>query len=171
VQEVFYIRHSHYWSRGALESDHDGSIRAAFADASDAQECSTQVESRKPVRGGNALRLPVATQEWAEASLLGCSAEPKNQARICEPRNSSHGMAYFSAFRRKHPGQHGKTSTHDPRAPQQPQCYQPYLQATSKTMRLSPGRLVDASLPTELLSANKSTLVQQILQDNHSPAQ
>ena len=86
----------------------------------------------------NALRLPVATQEWAEASLLGCSAEPKNQARI----------------------QHGKTSTHDPRAPQQPQCYQPYLQATSKTMRLSPGRLVDASLPTELLSASKSTLVQ-----------
>jgi hypothetical protein len=138
VQEVFYIRHSHYWRRGAFESDQDGSIRAAFADASDAQECSTQLESRKPVRGGNALRLPVATQEWAEASLLGCSAEPKNQARI----------------------QHGKTSTHDPRAPQQPQCYQPYLQATSKTMRLSPGRLVDASLPTELLSASKSTLVQ-----------
>ena len=36
-----------------------------------------------------------------------------------------------------------------------------YLQATSNTKRLAQGKLVDAILPTGLLSASKSTLIQK----------
>jgi hypothetical protein len=130
VKEVFYIRHSYYWGRG-------GHLKATKTEA-----------SAKPLPMHPALKnallewkagslyaaetdfvFPSLRRKWAETTRPGCSAEPKNQARICEGRNFRHGLAYFSAFGRKHPGQHGRTPAHDPRlpAPQQPQRDEPIL--------------------------------------------
>jgi len=61
-----------------------------------------------------------------------------------------------------HPGWHGRTPTYDPDYLRHSNLNvtRQYLQATWKTKRLAPGKLVDAILPAGSWSASKSTLIQ-----------
>jgi len=113
--------------RRTSESDENRGVCEASAYA--LKNSLSRVEGPEPVRGGNRLGFSVVAQERAKAARPGGSPEPKNQARVCEGGNCGGGLAYFSAFSRKHSRQHGRTSADDPRlpAPHQPQRYQPVL--------------------------------------------
>jgi integrase len=163
VKEVFYIRHSYYWRRG-------GHLKATKTEA-----------SAKPLPMHPALKH--ALLEWKGQSLYRAEADfvfpslrrngrkPLDLAAVLnrkiKPAFVKLGISGVGWHTFRHSvgsilagmGEHQLT-IRDYLRHSNLNVTNQYLQATSKTKRLAQGKLVDAILPTGLLSASKSTLVQ-----------
>ena len=130
VKEVFYIRHSYYWRRG-------GHLKATKTEAS-AKPLPKHPALKNALLEWKVRSLYTAEMDFVFPSLRRNGLKPLDLAAVLNRKIkpafvkvgiSGVGWHTFSAFGRKHPGQHGRTPAHDPRlpAPQQPQRYQPIL--------------------------------------------
>jgi len=144
------------------QGDEDGSVGKTFADASPTEKRPSGVARPKLVRNRNRLCVSVGAQQGRKPLDLGAVLN-----RMIKPAFAKLGIAGAGWHTFRHSvgsrladmGEHQLT-IRDYLRHSNLNVTNQYLQAASKTKRLAHDKLVDAILPSGLLSASKFNLIQ-----------
>jgi integrase len=163
AKRTFYVRHSYYWGRG-------GSLKATKTEAS-AKPLPMHLALKNALLEWRAQSLYATETDFVFPSVRNKGRKPLDLGavltRMIKPAFAKVGIVGVGWHTFRHSvesiladtGEH-RLTIRDYLRHSNLSVTNQYLQATSKTKRLAQDKLVEAILPSGLLSASKSNLIQ-----------
>src|SRR5260370_31880525 len=145
--------------RRASQADKNGSVGQGVADASGGERCIAGMEVAERLQRTRGFRFPVSSPQRKEATGPCCCPPAEDPAKVGITGVGWHTFRHTVGTMLAEMGEHQLT-IRDYLRYSNLHATNKYLQATPESNRLAQGKLVDAILPSGLLSVNKSTLIQ-----------